>query len=232
MCSRFLPAVMAWNFLTLSRPPSTCCLAFSNSVRAVSAAPAVSRPTSVIFTSRNLSVAESSPRAVVTAFSMVARCSPRSSGVMVSSPMRKGVSESRILFRMSSMSATFSVAALKIGMAAARAWASSIVFDAFSSKACAASARAMSSSSLVLMPPLTPLALPWMSRMVGVSDACASRMASLASLTSAGPASSGFRSRALARGSDITAAFSASISTPARRVARSPKSFSAARASS
>mmetsp|Transcript_67097 Transcript_67097/g.132288 ORF Transcript_67097/g.132288 Transcript_67097/m.132288 type:complete len:248 (+) Transcript_67097:478-1221(+) len=221
-----------WNLATRARPASICCCAFVSSARAVSLADSASRPTSTSFRLTNFRASVNSTCASAADISIACNKSVRSSDVMVSSPMRKGVSVSRILFKTSSMPDTLSIACFRIGTAAARDCASSMVFCAVSSIACAVSARAVRSRSLFRIAPFKPEALLEMSRIVGANVADATRRASLVSRMSLPPMASGFMSSDLASGSAITAAFSQSISTPARRVAKSPKSFSAAKANS
>mmetsp|Transcript_108290 Transcript_108290/g.306179 ORF Transcript_108290/g.306179 Transcript_108290/m.306179 type:complete len:490 (+) Transcript_108290:2483-3952(+) len=221
-----------WKAWTRSRPASSCCWTRSSSRFAASAAPSARRPTSTCFRLTYFCASARAACASCAALSMRARTSPASSGGIVSRPMRKGASVSRIRCSTSSTAATRSWACRRIGAAAARDCASSTVRCALSSSACAASARDWRSSILLRTWPLRPATLPEMRRMVGASVACATRSASLVSRISAALMSCGLASSALASGSDIIAAFSQSISTPARRLASSPKSFSACRASS
>mmetsp|Transcript_27672 Transcript_27672/g.86141 ORF Transcript_27672/g.86141 Transcript_27672/m.86141 type:complete len:251 (+) Transcript_27672:2652-3404(+) len=225
-------AASTWKAFTRSTPSSSCCFTRSSSRRAASAAPSARRPTSTVFSEMYFVASARADCARDEALSMRARTSPASSGGMVSMPMRKGASVSRIFCSTSSMAATRSCACFRMGIAAARDCDSSTVRCALSSRACEASARDCRSSILFRTAPFNPETLPEMRRMVGASVACAIRRASLVSLISEVLISCGLLSRALARGSAIMAAFSQSISTPARRVASSPKSFSACSASS
>mmetsp|Transcript_31905 Transcript_31905/g.87847 ORF Transcript_31905/g.87847 Transcript_31905/m.87847 type:complete len:356 (-) Transcript_31905:591-1658(-) len=227
-CRRF--AASAWKALTRSRPSLTRFRRRSNSRRAASPALCVKRPASTVRRARCWRASARDACAAVAARSMLASTSLASSGGMLSSPMRKGASVSRIPFSTASAAATRSWACRTSGAAEARELASSIAFCALSSNVWEASARACSSSILLRLAPLRLAMRPEMRRNVGAKLARAARNASLASRASTSLASSGLVSMVLTSGSAMAATRSQSTSTMASREVSSPKSFSACNA--
>mmetsp|Transcript_3971 Transcript_3971/g.10744 ORF Transcript_3971/g.10744 Transcript_3971/m.10744 type:complete len:315 (-) Transcript_3971:868-1812(-) len=222
MLARLRFEVSVWNWRTRSMPPSICRLTFSSCRLAASEVPWDRRPTSTIFRLMNFRASTRAVLAADAALSMACRASSASSAGIVSMPMRKGASVSRICSRITSTCSARSWASFRSGPTATRDCDSSTVRCALSTRACALSARVLRSSILAWMGPLRPAVLPEISRSVGARAAWATRSASLVSRISAALMPSGLISRFLASGSAIMAAFSQSHSMPASLAARSP----------
>mmetsp|Transcript_37459 Transcript_37459/g.107268 ORF Transcript_37459/g.107268 Transcript_37459/m.107268 type:complete len:205 (+) Transcript_37459:1117-1731(+) len=118
--ARFRFPVSLWKACTRSTAVSICSLNFSSSLRASAAAFSERRPTSTILSAMYLCASASAACARAAALSIFESASADSSGGIVSKPIRKGASVSRILLNICSMAASRSAACLRMGCDAAR----------------------------------------------------------------------------------------------------------------